>query len=473
MIMLIAVGLLLVVAAVLGTMVSPPRGGLWMAWFASILLAPCWMIVGAGGLTIDPRMIAALIGLSCLAITAGSARFRRPILLDLLVLWLWASLILSELLVGRFSPMTAIELGRRWVLPYLVGRFFLGSSKDIRSAARVFAPFALIMVLGALVESVFHMNPLDRLFGRVRSEFAMSEGFRMGFKRAQGSMEHPIYFGLVQVMMIPWAIAARQDVGGGSLSMWKRSCPLGLGFGLLATLSRGPWVAGLITAGVSVWFQHRRLRRIILVGSLLVGVAAYALPDLIASFSAMVAGETESTRRSIAIDSEELDYTGSLHRLLLFSVYKEPIRKAGFFGFGHGLRGVEIDESLANRFWSIDCHYLLFYLQRGLAGLVPFVAIQAWSLILLGRIAWRGQGPRSRFAGSVFGAILAVSLVLWTVWFAPDFGVVWLFCVGLAGCLQRMPDSELMALRARAKPGAGAPRHDQYLTTPVASSSSH
>ena len=145
--MLIAVGVLLVVMTVVGTMLSPPRGGLWAVWFTAILLTPCWMILGAGGLTIDPRMLAAVIGLTCLVVSMGSARLRRPLLLDWLVVLLWICLNLSECLVGRFSPMTAVELGRRWLLPYLVGRVFLSSSKDIRDAARIFAPIALLMVM--------------------------------------------------------------------------------------------------------------------------------------------------------------------------------------------------------------------------------------------------------------------------------------------------------------------------------------
>lgn len=148
-----------------------------------------------------------------------------------------------------------------------------------------------------------------------------------------------------------------------------------------------------------------------------------------------MAGENNETPKLIMINGEEEIYTGTRHRVLLFKVYAEALRDAGLFGWGQQMKGIDLEDEIAERFGSIDSHYVLFFLQRGHSGLWPFVLLQVVTLVQLGRAAWPGKGLRAGLAGSMFGAMAAVDVGLFSVWFSPDFGTVWLFTAGVAANL--------------------------------------
>jgi hypothetical protein len=251
-------------------------------------------------------------------------------------------------------------------------------------------------------------------------------------KRAQGALEHPIFLGMLLVLMAPWAgLASREWKSRGGRAWW-RWLPAILGGAVLVTVSRGAHLAYLATLGIGYFFARPGRRVALLAAAVVLAGVGYGLRAGLAEAMGRAAGEGSSETRLIMIDGDEVEYTGTNHRILLFRVYENAIARCGWFGYGSELRGVEVEESLQQRFGSIDNHYLLFFLQHGWASLIWFGLLIVVSLAELGRVAWWGRDGFAEWAGLAFGALAATSLNLMSVWFSPDFGACWLFVCGLA-----------------------------------------
>ena len=148
----------------------------------------------------------------------------------------------------------------------------------------------------------------------------------------------------------------------------------------------------------------------------------------------------------VEIDGVEYEYTGTNHRLLQFLVFKPALYDAGYFGFGTwGIKPMHIaylDPDLRKKFWSIDNHYILITLRSGYLGLVMFFALGGTSLCYALRLGLYGKKD-SLLASAMCGAIAASLLVLWSVWFSPDFAFTWMASIGLvAGWWARNQSSE-------------------------------
>ncbi len=423
-----------------------PREGFWEAWWLSAMLLPVWLDIQIGSLKLDLRSVGAVLGLGAilLAPSVKPKGFFRPTLSDLIILVMVAGQIISEKTVGKFGPLTGPELARIWLLPYVVGRVFLGSESDITRVLPSFARMGLVLTVYSMVESVLKFNPLNRILGKTYGLLEQGEGYRMGLKRCQAGLDHPIFYGMMMILLLPWALEVGREAKRSSRpKYWKYLGWLWAG-ALIGSVSRGPQLCGLATTGISVFFNKPRRRAAILGFALVGGVGVYAAKAIVMQLSATISGEAGEEARIIFIDGEEEEYTGTKHRILLFKVYRDAIEKAGWFGHGYQMQSIQLEESLAQRFGSIDSAFILIFLQRGWLGLGSFLLLLLNSLVMLARMAWCAQGVRASLSGSIFGAMVTVSLGLFSVWFAPDFGTIWLFTAGLAANLWVLPhDREL------------------------------
>jgi hypothetical protein len=64
---------------------------------------------------------------------------------------------------------------------------------------------------------------------------------------------------------------------------------------------------------------------------------------------------------------------------------------------------------------------------------ILFAAAGAWNLA---REALARDGPLSDLAAGLFGAFVAVAIVVRGVAFSPDFGATWIFVAGLAASMR-------------------------------------
>jgi hypothetical protein len=415
------------------------REALWRSWLLTLLVLPSWLVAQSGALTYDLRTaseLAVLIGFALSPPKDGPpARF---LLADLLAIGLSSSIIISQYQVGHFGPLAGPDIVRKWLLPYLMGRFFLGSAADIGRVLPIFARMVAWMSVLAMVEAVVKFNIINKVLGKTFSLLEEGEGYRWGMKRAQGNLEHPIFFGMLLVMIFPWTVEAFRRARQGRGPRWWRYLPLLIGGALFATVSRGPQIAALFTFAATVFFRKKRWRLPILAGGLALAVSVYVLKEQAVDGLSQMAGEKGGEPILIVLDGEEVEYTGTNHRILLFSVYRDTFHRLGLFGYGAELRGINLEEDIAQRFGSIDNHYMLFLLQYGYVSEGIFLALALCTAYYLGRAGWKGGPAPSGLAGSLCGAMLAVAVLLVSVWFAPDFGTAWLFCAGLASNIRTL-----------------------------------
>jgi len=394
---------------------------------------------------IDLRLIAVLLGILGILVHFGKPRETGsvrlwPALSDLALVALFVVIVVSQYSVGRLSPLGPAELARKWVFPYLAGRLFIGSNRDLKRVAPLMSAAIMIVCGMAIVEALTQINLPNKILGRRYGVLEAGEGYRWGMKRAQGSMDHPIFFGMALVMSMPWALHGMEIAKKTNTRKWMKFAPWALAVGLFATVSRGPQFCSLVPVGTYFFFRKPGLRVPIVLGAQLGGLFHYTVRDQVLGVLGKMAGEKEEMVSTIEIGGEPYEYTGTRHRILLWIAYQEAIEKLPKFFYGLELRGVPLDEHLAMRFGSIDGHYLMFLLQHGYFAIGLFLLLGLLGMLNSAYVALNRKQPSATLAAGLFGAILAVLGNLSSVWFPPDFGSVWLFCVGLAATLARLPD---------------------------------
>jgi len=452
---------------VIGTFTASLKGGprraVAIGWIGAAFLMPYWLQIGLGSLLIDIRTGAVLVVLALLLLkpVPGTSRIT---LADVLIAGIVFAQIVSQYEAGSFRPLTLPEICRKWVGPYLMGRTLLSSTGDIsRNISGIARIIAVLSVL-AVGECFLQINFLNTALGRTFGLLEAGEGYRWGLKRAHVTFDHPIFFGMALVLLLPWAIEAARLSRAGEGPRWWRYLPFAMAGALFATVSRGPQIAAIATTGIYLFFRIPKLRIPFLVLAIGGGFAVTTFKDELVELLAVVAGEksADTEIRLIFIEGEEVEYTGTNHRVLLFRVYDAAMSKAGLFGFGTELKGVEVEEHLAQRFSSIDCHYLLFYLQHGKFAIAAFLILTLSILLNLTRIAFRRDLPQAALAAGLCGALLSVAVLLMSVWFSPDFAGIWLFSAGLAGRLHLLTsepkESDALALTAPAALEAALPQ---------------
>ncbi|MFO0822175.1 MAG: hypothetical protein U0792_03490 [Gemmataceae bacterium] len=422
-----------------------PRRAVAVGWVGAAFLVPYWLQYGVGSMLIDLRTVA-MCAVVILLISSPPKNTFRLTLADLLVIFLVLVQVVSQYHAGSFRPLTLPEICRKWVGPYLMGRTLLGSTDDIRDNISGIAKVIAVLTVLAVAECFLQINFVNKALGRTFSLLEAGEGYRWGLKRAHVTFDHPIFFGMGLVLLLPWAIEAARLAREGQGPAWWKYLPWAMAAALFSTVSRGPQIAGIATAGIYLFFRIPRLRIPFALVAICGGLMITAFKEELVDLLAVVAGEksAEAEVRIIKIDGEDVEYTGTNHRVLLFRVYADAIDKAGFFGSGSELKGVEVEEHLSQRFSSIDCHYLLFYLQHGKAAIAAFLILTAGILLILGRLAFRRDLQQSALAAGLFGALLSVAVLLVSVWFSPDFSAIWLFSAGLAGRLHLLGQSKLV-----------------------------
>ncbi len=422
---------------------SGARRALWLGWLPAMLLLPVWMIMEVGSLTLDLRTVAgvaAVIGFLLAKDPKDKIAWNGC---DLLIVGIIMVQAVSQYHADSMRPFTMLEIGRKWLIPYLMGRWFLGSLDDIPTVLKIFAPILLILTGLTVFECFVKINPINTALGMRFGLLEEGEGYRWGMKRAHVTFNHPIFFGMMLVMMLPWAFEASRLCRQGGYPKWWGWMPRLLALCLFCCVSRGPQLAGMFTAATYYFFRLPKIRMPVVLLLGIVGPIGYLNKDVIVELLGKAAGEKQEDIKLIMINGEEYEYTGTAHRMLLFKVYDEPIQNVGFFGYGTQLKGVTIDESLEQTFGSIDCHYLLFMLWHGYLGVGAFCILTLTILLKLGRLAFQIEKPQSALAAGLLGAMFGVAILLVSVWFSSDFAGVWLFSAGLASGLQSLVSNEV------------------------------
>jgi hypothetical protein len=264
---------------------------------------------------------------------------------------------------------------------------------------------------------------------------------RWGLRRVEGPTFHPIFFGLLLVLLMPWALAAARRARLGTGPRWWALLPWLVGIAAFLTMSRGPQLAMLLTLLITLFCRFPAWRKVMATAAVAsLGLLLVGSSFLIGALHAW-SNERADDMSKVSIQGELYDYSGTNHRLLQLKVYEQSALEAGWFGFGETLMLThpedlpKLEPHLVQQFSSIDNHYLMFLLATGYVGLFLFLALCAVSLLQWAPAAFDCRNPASFIAAGLFGAATAVIILMMTVYFAVDFGYFWLFTAGLSGSL--------------------------------------
>jgi hypothetical protein len=410
-------------------------GGIMM--MIGILLIPCWMEVKLPVMGVDPRSLFAM------AFLAGSLLQpfgeRRPLgwrFPDLLILMLVAAMTVSQVVARSVSPLAPFTPLRELVLPYLVGRIYFRSPREIERILPILCKCLTLAAALAAVEAITKKNPLELVWGRPWLTAAVADQefdmVRWGLKRAYSVQTHPIYLGLTFAMMLPWAIEAAVQSFQRRGPMWWRLMPVITLVGVVATGSRAAQICSIFVMALTFCQAVPRVRPLAVMLVCLGGLCYTAFRAEFVDALQNYAQEGKEGEEYVKIKGVQREYSGTKHRDLLFEVYEESIDGAGWFGYGAELSNSARDPEMDEKFASIDNHFLLFFLQYGYVGITifaVFAAVVLWGLV---PVSLGAVGPPGRLAAGLLGAIGGCLLSMRGVWFAGDFAWVWLWCAGWA-----------------------------------------
>ena len=260
--------LVLVLAIVLMAIWGGYRAILLM-WPFVLLLVPQWWNFGFGSLLVDCKTVLALLALLVL-VFQGNPRSRPGFsICDFAIMLNILAHSISLLNNDTFRPLMLPNLLLHYMF-YFVGRSYLRSTADIPRALSGVCAACLATYALAVVESLGHFNVWGFLtFAKAR---LLHNEVRHGLMRARVSMIHPIYLGNALVLMLPWVLVAGRWARSGRGPSWWRMTPKAAIPGLLATMSRGPLLAGIGTLYVERFFRWPKFRAVFVVATLSLGL---------------------------------------------------------------------------------------------------------------------------------------------------------------------------------------------------------
>jgi hypothetical protein len=444
------------------------RKALWIIWPLCALVLPGTLAVKTpGGISVNPQLMPLLLLPALLSSASREARRSglRWCLADTLMLLMFVCQNISNINNGTYYKLTTVWLFLTWVAPYILGRLYLTSEQDLAWALRPLCVCLAALCLFMLVESLTGLNLL-----KMASRVGYHSANRGVLRRASGAMGHPIYQGIVLVLMSPLALEAAARARSRNGPTWWQALPWLVLAAVLGTVSRGPMMAILGT--MSIYLFCRRAAWRVPIGFAWCALAALLIlsPEAVKTTLYAIGGEDKfvaENERIVRIGDDEVQYSGADHRWILFHVYAKPLANAGFFGYGYGKKGslIEGDFGLqASYFSSIDNNFIYHILTYGYLGMSLFMLLALIAILSLARAAWGRSDSLARLAVGMFGAILTVNLALLGVGMTSGYLMFWPFTTGLGLSVAQLARAAVPALAraptsqvARAVPWAWQP----------------
>jgi len=411
------------------------------------ILAPTWVTMGTEPFAFDIRL-----ALACVMLIAycfhplGTLRYPQH-WLDAAIGGIILSHIMSDVSKGGDFALVLIRATGEWAIPYLAGRCSVLFRGSVTWLAPWFSVTAIILGLGAVFESYSGINLWEAVFGAMDELVIRSREPRYGIiYRAVGPTRHPIFLGIIFLLLVPWTIAMIER----SKSRWKRTFgwfALAMTIaGMISTVSRGP-LLGLGIAGLTAaCLRWPRLRPSVL----LFGIVALTA---IFFFRSEVIGLLEKSDTTggrgklVTVDDEAVVYTDTRNRLLVWKIYGPLLIRGGIFGYGTdavssfppNIPGIPASARAAEILGVVDNSYLLVGLRFGLVGLVMFITVLIGA-ILTAYFRRRSAGLifypyGSAFLTALMGVLIGVGFEITTVFFSYEFGYWILFTCGVSAGL--------------------------------------
>ncbi len=419
---------------------------------------PVWVKIDIGGVPINISSTIAIINLTGLLLRPRSFHPQGKILipltlLDFCVAMICLTHIVSDSFATGFSPVLPFRAYGEWVLPYVAGRYAVRSRDDLQRIAPWVVGVLLFLGLMSCFESLTKVNPFEHIFDNRQTEMTGRHAARWGLKRAFGPTMHPIFFGMMITVLMPWLTCLWQSFESRQVRGFTVFAGILALAGTVLTGSRTPVLTILGTAVLIMALQVRILRWPF---GLLLGLAITffaAFPNEVTTKVSEWTGGVERPHL-IEIDGDTVVTSSSRYRLHVFGMYADAMLKAGPFGYGTEattgfplrIPNMEGTFKSANLFEMVDNGYILLTLRFGWIGgiclMILFLTAIATGFSLY------FDSPDQLIPG-VVACMLAVvacfSLLL--VFMNYDFGLPILWTMGIISGLASARTEERSSLR--------------------------
>jgi hypothetical protein len=418
---------------------------------------PTWCQQDLFGLPLDVRVASTIFALVAYCFHPRATFPWRLGWIDACMLLLLAVHALSDAKNSGWQWTTPLRIYGEWCVPYLAGRLALHNLDTLPLLAPIGTTVALLLAAGSIVESTTTLHPWEWFYGERFYDGISRNAHRWGLLRAWGCCGHPIYFGVLQLLFLPWLLRAWYAARGSSAAMWAWLLPMVGILGIVGSGSRGPVLAAVGLLAMSAAALMPRTRPYFAVAIALLLGASIAYREQVLDALRHSIGEAQRVAEGPRIEADSPDgaeaewsrserprmTSGTQNRLDILRVYARAVARAGWLGFGtESVTGFPIsvplgpdDVSALKENKYVDNEYLLLTLRFGWIGGTLFaialvLSIASW--LHRSRVASWNDRPWCVFVGS---AIAATAACLMTVWMPHDIGFPLLFWMG-AGSAQ-------------------------------------
>ena len=426
-------------------LVRSPQFAFFNVYLPALLLIPDYYRWIAPGLPDPTANQAAAVALFIVFLVRGAPGYRfTPF--DLVVYGFAVAISCSEYRASGYSDAQNLmfTMLSSVVLPYVLAKSLVEPGGRVAFAKKIVVCLFIVAII-CLYESRFGMNPwqllLERFFPGQGAGWIVT--FRWGLARTAGPYGHAILAGVIMVVgfrlqrWLQWSGAWERP-----RHPWFKWLPwpklteaqiytLGMVGGVLLTLVKGPWLAGIVAAVVV--FIGRMRNRWIGVGILLVFIFGICLPGFIGFVQWAGVG-----RENAKSDNQET----AAYRLELIGNYIDFAKEKVWLGWGliawPKVPGQE----------SIDNYYLLLFLMHGLITLTLFLTILLGMTIRLIIHAMRQPNPQplgSSLAFTLAGIYVCYLISVATVYMGNQTVVLLFLITGWAEAYLHAGQEQTMA----------------------------
>jgi len=427
------------------------------AGMALALLSATWIAPSVGGILVDCRVVLAAVLLVAFCFhPLGRFRFCWH-WLDVTVVLLMLFGCISDLRFSGSAVAVPIRLYGELLLPYFAGRFMSMRGNSIPNVSLWFCSAGLVVSAGTIIESVYGYNIWEWLFMPTDDLVIRNRSPRYDvLYRAAGPTRHPIFLGVIFTLILPWAFPFIFRQGRYKTTFFGVVVFMFLFIGIVFTVSRGPLFGLIIAVVSSICIRWPRcIKYIALVGVFAAGNIVLYWPQFIELIEST---ESTSQRSSvITLGEDNITYSGTRNRILVWDIYLPLVGKGGAIGFGTeavstfppNIPGLPASAKARDILGIVDNSYLLTGLRFGWIGLSLFLLLIFGSIVTAIRLRRSAgmilypDGPA--FLTALASCLIGVSFVMLTVFSSFDFMFWVYFHCGVVAGLASLRDSMLKA----------------------------
>ena len=341
------------------------------------------------------------------------------------------------LFLGLLAPHTSFtDLLRTMLLhvidvflPYYVFSRSVRSLADLREIAAGFVVGCALLAVIALFESVKGWL----LYSSLPSVLNVQWGYghymlRDGALRATASAGHSIVLGYLLTVSLGLHLMLRTSFG--SVNVW-RSVLVALCLGVLATLSRGPWVGAFAVALIALTTGPGTGKRL---GTLALASVPISALLMISPLGSKIVGLIPFIGN---VDVDTITYRQQLFEGSWLVVMQNPFLGSPYFAQTDVMQSLRQGEGIID----LVNTYIAVALASGFVGLAIFCGGFVSCLIRLFRHLWLHPakgGPDYTAAKSLFASLVAIVLIIATASSINAIPVVYWLMIGLSAGYLRL-----------------------------------